>query len=184
MLGESFEDGQRALAFFGEGKSVPTVSVFGSSRLPEQDPACRMARIFGENMASSGIRLLAGGQEGLMGQALAGAREFGVALNWQRGGSPDTPPGTNELRFLHLSMRKRFSCGLPAPWFFFREGTERWTSSSSSWPCDRPSRGPVFRRFAWTSPGALSGDLSGKRWPGLSGRLLFWIRRPNVRCLF
>ncbi len=108
MLGESFEDGQRALAFFGEGKSIPTVSVFGSSRLPEEDPACRMARLFGEYMASSGIRLLAGGQEGLMGQALAGAREFGVALNWQRGGSPVNPSGTNELRFLHLSMRKRF----------------------------------------------------------------------------
>ena len=108
MLGESFEDGQRALAFFGEGKSVPTVSVFGSSRLPEEDPACRMARLFGERMASRGIRLLAGGKEGVMGQALAGAREFGVALNWQRGDSGEDPAATNGLRFLHLSMRKRF----------------------------------------------------------------------------
>lgn len=108
MLGETVEDGKRALAFFREGKSVPTVSVFGSSRLPENDPACRMARSFGVEMALSGIRLLAGGREGLMGQALAGAGPMGVALSWQREGSSDGTDGPGELRFLHLSMRKRF----------------------------------------------------------------------------
>ena len=108
MLGETFEDGRRALEFFGEGKSVPTVSVFGSSRLPEDDPACRMARLFGERMASAGIRLLAGGQEGLMGQALAGARELGVALSWQRGRAPEDRIDGKGLQFFHLSMRKRF----------------------------------------------------------------------------
>ena len=108
MLGETVEDGKRALAFFREGKSVPTVSVFGSSRLPESDPACRMARSFGAEMAQSGIRLLAGGREGLMGQALSGAGPMGVPLSWQREGSADGPGGGVELRFLHLSMRKRF----------------------------------------------------------------------------
>lgn len=108
MLGETFEDGRRALAFFGEGKSVPTVSVFGSSRLPSDDAACRMARLFGEEMASAGIRVLAGGRESLMGQVLEGARELGVPLTWKREELPEDPVQKRGLRFLHLSMRKRF----------------------------------------------------------------------------
>ncbi len=106
----AIREGRRALGFFRDGKSEPTVAVFGSSRLPSGDPASRMAFSFGEAMARSGIRVLAGGFEGTMGAALEGAGEKGVALEWEPEPvlTEETDRRGNRLVFAHLSVRKQF----------------------------------------------------------------------------
>lgn len=103
-------EGRRALDFFRNGKSEPTVAVFGSSRLSPDDPVSRMAFSFGEVMAKSGIRVLTGGFEGTMGAALEGAGEKGVALEWDPESVliEEADRRENRLVFAHLSVRKQF----------------------------------------------------------------------------
>ncbi|MHB8422086.1 MAG: LOG family protein [Leptospirales bacterium] len=108
-LGRAIREGRRALDFFRDGKSQPTVAVFGSSRLSSEDPASRMAFAFGLAMARAGIRVLAGGDEGVMGSALKGAGEKGVALDWEPElVNPASDPLGRRLVFAHLSVRKQF----------------------------------------------------------------------------
>lgn len=108
-LQSAIREGRRALGFFRDGKSQPTVAVFGSSRLSAEDPASRMAFDFGLAMARAEIRVLAGGFEGVMGAALKGAGDKGVALEWEPGvGSPVPGSLGDRLVFAHLSVRKQF----------------------------------------------------------------------------
>ena len=64
--------GLRALHFVG-----PCVTVFGSARLGEHDPAYAMARTVGRLLAEGGITVMTGGGPGIMEAANRGAVEGG-----------------------------------------------------------------------------------------------------------
>lgn len=101
------EETRRAFRFFRNLENGPAVAMFGSSRLPPEDPVCRMARTFGEAMGREGVRVLAGGHDGAMGAALGGAGSWGTALEWDpdEGKMPETG---QRLVFRHLFLRKHF----------------------------------------------------------------------------
>jgi uncharacterized protein (TIGR00730 family) len=64
--------GVRTLHFAG-----PCVTVFGSARLPETDPAYALARAVGGELARAGFAVMTGGGPGLMEAANRGAKEAG-----------------------------------------------------------------------------------------------------------
>ncbi len=71
-IGREFVRGFRALHFVG-----PCVTVFGSSRFPEQHPFYAQAREVGRRLAETGFTVMTGGGPGLMEAANRGARDAG-----------------------------------------------------------------------------------------------------------
>jgi len=66
--------GFRRLHFVG-----PCVTVFGSARIPEDDPNYALAREMGRRIAKLGLTVMTGGGPGIMEAANRGAREAGGA---------------------------------------------------------------------------------------------------------
>lgn len=64
--------GFRALVDLG-----PTVTVFGSARLGEEDPYYQLARLTGRRLAEAGFTVMTGGGPGIMEAANRGAKEGG-----------------------------------------------------------------------------------------------------------
>ncbi|MDX2146152.1 MAG: TIGR00730 family Rossman fold protein [Planctomycetota bacterium] len=78
-IGVEFLRGFRALHFVG-----PCVTVFGSARLPQSDPACQLAQEMGRRIAQMGLCTMTGGGPGIMEAANRGAKEAGgysIGLN-------------------------------------------------------------------------------------------------------
>jgi uncharacterized protein (TIGR00730 family) len=71
IMGE-FVEGFDALADLG-----PAVSVFGSARLPANDPSYAQAEDLGRRLAGHGITVITGGGPGIMEAANKGAKEAG-----------------------------------------------------------------------------------------------------------
>jgi uncharacterized protein (TIGR00730 family) len=71
-VGRDFVRGFRALHFVG-----PCVTIFGSARLPQDHPACLMAREMGAAVARLGFTVMTGGGPGVMEAANHGARDVG-----------------------------------------------------------------------------------------------------------
>ncbi|MGH2608371.1 MAG: TIGR00730 family Rossman fold protein [Tepidiformaceae bacterium] len=67
-----FIRGFRALHFVG-----PCVTVFGSSRFPEDHPYYELARQLGQELASAGFTVMTGGGPGIMEAANRGAKDVG-----------------------------------------------------------------------------------------------------------
>jgi uncharacterized protein (TIGR00730 family) len=65
--------GFEALAGLG-----PAVSVFGSARVPEDDPEYELARTVARRLGEAGLAVITGGGPGLMEAANRGARDAGV----------------------------------------------------------------------------------------------------------
>lgn len=66
-----FVDGFGALAELG-----PAISVFGSARTSQEDPAYQAARLMGRNIAKAGYAVITGGGPGIMEAANRGASEM------------------------------------------------------------------------------------------------------------
>jgi uncharacterized protein (TIGR00730 family) len=71
IMGE-FVEGFDALADLG-----PAVSVFGSARLPDDDPSYAQAEELGRKLAERGITVITGGGPGIMEAANKGAKDAG-----------------------------------------------------------------------------------------------------------
>jgi uncharacterized protein (TIGR00730 family) len=71
IMGE-FVDGFDALARLG-----PAISIFGSARLPLDDPWCQAAERLAAELAKKGITVITGGGPGVMAAANKGAAEAG-----------------------------------------------------------------------------------------------------------
>src|SRR5687767_3857506 len=71
IMGE-FVDGFDALARLG-----PAVSIFGSARLPPDDPYCQAAEALAALLVAEGITVITGGGPGVMEAANKGAAEAG-----------------------------------------------------------------------------------------------------------
>ena len=75
------DHGFRALAHIGCG-----VTLFGSARLPQDDPTCRFARETARLLGKAGFSIITGGGPGVMEAGNRGARDAGaisVGLNIQ-----------------------------------------------------------------------------------------------------
>ena len=91
--------GLRALHFVG-----PCVTVFGSARLGENDPAYEMSRRTGALLAHAGFAVMTGGGPGLMEAANRGAREAG---GYSVGCNIQLPHEQKPNRYLDLSITFR-----------------------------------------------------------------------------
>ncbi len=72
-IGEEFLEGFEAV----ERIDRPAITVFGSARLPEDDPVYAAARDVGRRLAEAGFAVVTGGGPGVMEAANRGAREAG-----------------------------------------------------------------------------------------------------------
>jgi uncharacterized protein (TIGR00730 family) len=104
IMGE-FVEGFDALADLG-----PAVSVFGSARLPDQDPSYAQAEELGRRLAEHGITVITGGGPGIMEAANKGAKEAGgesVGLAIELPHEQSTNPYcTRVLNFRYFFVRK------------------------------------------------------------------------------
>jgi len=88
----------------------PAVSIFGSARLPADNPYCVMSRELGRRFAQEGFAVIAGGGPGIMESANRGAFEVGgtsVGLNIRLPAeTADNPYQTIGLSFEYFYGRK------------------------------------------------------------------------------
>ena len=97
-----FVDGFEALARLG-----PAVSIFGSARTPEHDPAYASARLLGKRLAEDGFTVITGGGPGIMEAANRGAQEGG-GLSVGLGIELPHEQGINEYVDLAMDFRYFF----------------------------------------------------------------------------
>jgi len=104
IMGE-FVEGFDALADLG-----PAVSVFGSARLPADDPSYAQAEDLGRRLAGQGITVITGGGPGIMEAANKGAKDAGgesVGLAIELPHEQSTNPYcTRVLNFRYFFVRK------------------------------------------------------------------------------
>ena len=104
IMGE-FVEGFDSLANLG-----PAVSVFGSARLPANDPSYAQAEELGRRLAQAGITVITGGGPGIMEAANKGAKEAGgesVGLAIELPHEQDSNPYcTLVLNFRYFFVRK------------------------------------------------------------------------------
>jgi uncharacterized protein (TIGR00730 family) len=100
------------------GRIGPAVSVFGSARVDERDPAYELARLTARLLGEAGFAMITGGGPGLMEAANRGARDAGAAsvglnieLPFEQKQNPYVELG---LRFHYFFTRKvmfvRYAC--------------------------------------------------------------------------
>jgi uncharacterized protein (TIGR00730 family) len=107
------ETGFRELGGIG-----PAVSIFGSARTDERDPAYELARRTAQMLGSAGFAVITGGGPGIMEAANRGARDAGtrsVGLNIELPFEQETNHYVDlALRFHHFYTRKvmfvRYAC--------------------------------------------------------------------------
>jgi uncharacterized protein (TIGR00730 family) len=107
------ETGFQALTRIG-----PAVSIFGSARIGEEDPAYELARRTAHLLGSAGFAVITGGGPGIMEAANRGARDAGtqsVGLNIELPFEQETNSYVDlALRFHHFYTRKvmfvRYAC--------------------------------------------------------------------------
>jgi uncharacterized protein (TIGR00730 family) len=118
--GERLERVRRELetGFDELGRIGPAVSVFGSGRTVEEDPAYELARSTARMLGAAGFGVITGGGPGIMAAANQGAREAGatsVGLNIELPFEQETNPYVDvALRFHYFFTRKvmfvRYAC--------------------------------------------------------------------------
>lgn len=96
----------------------PCVTVFGSARIPEEDPFYQMGRSVGAELARAGYSVMTGGGPGLMEAVNRGAREaggasFGCSIRLPKEQEPN-PYLDDFVEFEHFFIRKvmliKYSC--------------------------------------------------------------------------
>jgi uncharacterized protein (TIGR00730 family) len=105
-IAEEFREGFVAVARIDR----PAVTIFGSARIPEDDPVCAQARQVGRLLAEAGFAVVTGGGPGVMEAANRGAREggglsvgFNIELPYEQELNPYVDIG---LTFEHFYVRK------------------------------------------------------------------------------
>ena len=100
----------------------PAVSVWGSARVPEDDPAYALGRQVGRRLGQEGLAVITGGGPGLMEAANRGARDAGVRsvglrieLPFEQGMNPYVDlPLTFHYFFTRKLMFVRYACAFVA----------------------------------------------------------------------
>ena len=106
VIAEEFQKGFEAVALIDR----PAVSIFGSARVPESDPAYTAARATARLFAEAGWAVVTGGGPGVMEAANRGAKEGGglsVGFNIELPHEQESNPYLDiSLAFRHFYARK------------------------------------------------------------------------------
>jgi len=98
---------------FAPYRDVRKVTVFGSARTPETEPAAQAARTFGRRMVEQGWMVVTGAGAGIMGAAQEGAggeRSFGlnIRLPFEQEANPWIAADPKRITFKYFFTRKLF----------------------------------------------------------------------------
>jgi hypothetical protein len=98
---------------FAPYRHVRKVTVFGSARTPETEPAAQEARLFGRRMVEQGWMVVTGAGAGIMGAAQEGAggeRSFGlnIRLPFEQEANPWIASDPKLITFKYFFTRKLF----------------------------------------------------------------------------
>ena len=98
---------------FAPYRDVRKVTVFGSARTPQTDPAAEAARRFGERMVAAGWMVVTGAGAGIMGAAQEGAsgeHSFGlnIRLPFEQEANPWIASDPKLITFKYFFTRKLF----------------------------------------------------------------------------
>ena len=98
---------------FAPYRGVRKVTVFGSARTPQTDPAADAAREFGRRMVEAGFMVVTGAGAGIMGAAQEGAggeRSFGlnIRLPFEQEANPWIASDPKLITFKYFFTRKLF----------------------------------------------------------------------------
>ncbi len=98
---------------FAPYRGIPKVTVFGSARIPQDDPIALEARTFTARMVELGWMVITGAGDGVMGAAQAGAgreRSFGlnIRLPWEQEANPVIADDPKLINFKYFFVRKLF----------------------------------------------------------------------------
>jgi uncharacterized protein (TIGR00730 family) len=106
MIAQEFREGFEAVDAIGG----PAVTVYGSARITEDDPAYERAREIGRRLAEAGFAVVTGGGPGIMEAANRGCQEagglsigFNIELEHEQGANAYLD---RELTFRHFYARK------------------------------------------------------------------------------
>jgi len=113
LVNSALKEIRHAMRVFAPYEAVRKVSVFGSARTPEGDPAFEQARRFGEQIARNGWMVITGAGGGIMGAAHGGAgreRSFGVniRLPFEQSPNPAIAGDKKLIGFRYFFTRKLF----------------------------------------------------------------------------
>jgi uncharacterized protein (TIGR00730 family) len=82
LLSTALKELRYCFKVFGPYRNRRKVTVFGSARLPLEDPACQAAIDFGKRMAAAGYMVITGAASGIMEAGHVGAgREASIGIN-------------------------------------------------------------------------------------------------------
>ena len=98
---------------FAPYRDVRKVTVFGSARTPQAEPAAEAARLFGRRMVEAGFMVVTGAGAGIMGAAQQGAggeRSFGlnIRLPFEQEANPWIAADPKLISFKYFFTRKLF----------------------------------------------------------------------------
>jgi uncharacterized protein (TIGR00730 family) len=106
MIAQEFREGFEAVDRIGR----PAVTLYGSARIPEGDPAYERAREVGRRFADAGFAVVTGGGPGIMEAANRGCQEAGglsIGFNIELPSEQDANAYLDmELTFRHFYARK------------------------------------------------------------------------------
>ena len=98
---------------FAPYRGVRKVTVFGSARTPQAEPAAQAARLFGQRLVEAGWMVMTGAGAGIMGAAQEGAgaeRSFGlnIRLPFEQEANPWIDSDPKLITFKYFFTRKLF----------------------------------------------------------------------------
>ncbi|MEQ1862799.1 MAG: TIGR00730 family Rossman fold protein [Chthoniobacteraceae bacterium] len=111
MLNRSMNELRYAARVFANYRGIRKVSVFGSARTAETDPAFAAAAEFAEKMVGHGFMIITGGGDGIMGAAQRGAgaeKSFGlnIRLPFEQAANPIITGDPKLITFNYFFTRK------------------------------------------------------------------------------
>ncbi|GAB4375342.1 MAG: LOG family protein [Elainellaceae cyanobacterium] len=113
ILNSSMQDMEQAFRVFYPYRHVRKVTVFGSARIPPEDPGYQMAAEFARKVTQMGFMVMTGGGPGIMqaGNEGAGAdKSFGlnIQLPFEQGSNPFIEGDPKLIDFKYFFTRKLF----------------------------------------------------------------------------
>ncbi|QPJ65025.1 MAG: TIGR00730 family Rossman fold protein [Candidatus Nitrohelix vancouverensis] len=113
LMNTTVKELRRAFRIFIPYRETRKVSVFGSSRTPETDPAYHLAKAFAQKITSQGYMVVSGGGPGIMAAANEGAgreRSFGIniKLPFEQSANRFICDDVKSIHFKYFFTRKLF----------------------------------------------------------------------------
>ena len=111
IISTALKELRYAFSVFQKYRGVPKVAVFGSARVPKNDPHYQLAKEFGKLIAQKGWMVITGGASGIMESAIQGAgtdKSFGlnILLPFEQSANPYIRGNKKLMNFKYFFTRK------------------------------------------------------------------------------